>query len=212
MSKSFKKDLTGQRFGRLTVLEFVPNDKRGSYWKCKCDCGKTGIYQGSSLLSKNTQSCGCLKLVTAKTIQNQYIKKHGKRKTRLYNIWAKMRYRCYSQKDLAYNDYGERGIIVCDEWKDNFQAFYDWAMLNGYRDDLSIDRVDNDGNYTPQNCRWTDMKTQSRNRRSNTIVEYKGKAMCLTDAAKAAGISVNTIYRRYYQCGDRGERLFRPTK
>ena len=212
MSKSFKNDLTGQRFGRLTVLEFVPRTCKGSYWKCKCDCGAERVIGASGLISGQTKSCGCLKVEAAKIIQSKFIKKHGKRGTRLYNIWFKIKQRCFNKNNPAFNDYGGRGIGVCEEWKNDFQSFYNWAMENGYNEGLSIDRIDNDGNYEPSNCRWTDNKTQCRNRRSNVIVEYKGKKMCLTEAAELSGISINTIYRRYYHKGDRGERLFRPVR
>lgn len=209
MSKSFRKDLTGQRFGRLTVLEFVPTEGRISYWKCKCDCGNETVVQAMSLKSGNTRSCGCLcKEINCKRTTNRNTT-HGKSHTRLYNIWKLMKSRCLKKTNKRYKDYGGRGITVCDKWQNNFQAFYDWAMSNGYDDSLTIDRIDNNGNYEPLNCRWADTKTQVRNSRHNIMVKYNGEKICLTEAAEKSGINHNTLIDRYRH-GDRGEHLFRP--
>ncbi len=206
MSKSFKKDLTGQRFGRLVVLEFVPTEDKYSYWKCRCDCGNIITVRNSHILSGHTNSCGCLQ----KQKLRERLTTHNLTDTRLYRIWHNMKQRCYNYNHNSYNSYGGRGIKICDTWIDDFQAFYEWAMSNGYKDNLSIDRIDNNGDYEPSNCRWTDKVIQSRNKRTNTIVKYKGKDMCITDAANLSGISVKTLMARYHQYGDRGNRLFRP--
>ncbi len=214
MSKSFRKDLTGQRFGKLTVLEFVPDENRYAKWKCQCDCGKKTITRGDCLISGDTKSCGCLaKENSIKQGKVQGIKnvQHGQRKTRLYAIWSRMKGRCYNPHDTKYAYYGGRGITVCDEWIDNFQAFYDWSMANGYCDNLTIDRIDVNGDYTPTNCRWTDMKTQCRNTRRNVLVVYNGKTMTIAEAAERSGLSDKTLYSRYYR-GERGVRLFRPIR
>lgn len=207
MSKSYRKDLTGQRFGRLTVLEFVPDESKKTRWKCKCDCGNQKIIHGNHLLSGNTKSCGCLSQENAKR-QGENNKVHNKCNTRLYSIFHGMKDRCYNLNASNYLQYGGRDIAICDEWLNDFQAFYDWAILNGYKDNLSIDRVDNDGNYEPSNCRWVDVKTQCRNRRSNIFVEYEGKMLCLTDVAKILDIPCRALQKRYKR-GDRGEKLFR---
>ena len=205
MSKSYKKDLTGQRFGKLTVLEFVQTTDEESHWRCRCDCGNIAVIRIGGLTSGKTQSCGCLQKERA----SQAKKKHGMTHTRLYNIWKSMKERCYNRNAVNYNRYGGRGITICKEWQNNFQAFATWAQNNGYNDSLTIDRIDNYKEYSPDNCRWCDVQTQSKNRRSNVIVEYKGKKMCLKDAAKLSKIAYKVLWERY-QYGDKGERLFRP--
>ena len=209
MSKTFRKDLTGRRFGRLTVLEFVPTENTHSYWKCRCDCGKYKVISSVGLKTGNTASCGCISAERAREfIKTYHHPTHNLSKTKLYGIWAAMKQRCYNEKCTAHKNYGARGITVCGEWRNDFQAFYDWAMANGYRAGLTIDRIDNDGRYEPSNCRWSDRKKQSRNRRSNIYVNYNNKTMCLKDASKISGIPTHVLYRRY-RFGDRGEMLFR---
>lgn len=150
-------DLTGQRFGKLVVLERAKGNSKQINWLCKCDCGRTTVVQGSNLKNGHIRSCGCL-ISESNT-------KHGQWNTRLYRIYHAMKQRCYNPNSAPYPFYGGRGITVCSEWLNDFQAFYDWAMSNGYRDDLSIDRIDVDGNYEPGNCRWTIKTLQSFNRR-----------------------------------------------
>ncbi len=205
MSKTFKKDLTGQRFGRLTVLEFVPRKGRHSYWLCRCDCGNEKVICGESLLKGTTTSCSCKQREIVRTRSVT----HGLTDTRLYNSWCSMKARCYNHKNKEYNRYGGRGITICAEWKNNFKTFYDWAMANGYSDDLSIDRIDVNGNYEPANCCWATDMEQAGNRRSNVYVEYQGELMCFAEAARRSGLNQGTLKDRYYR-NDRGERLFRP--
>ena len=155
------RDLRGQRFGRLTVVDQLPAINKRTMWLCKCDCGNEASVDAQNLHTGHTQSCGCLRrerLSKASTT-------HGKRNTRLYSIWNHMKTRCRTKSYHAFRHYGGRGIRVCDEWLNDFQAFYDWAMANGYRDDLSIDRIDSDGNYSPDNCRWSTMAEQNKNKR-----------------------------------------------
>lgn len=207
MSKSFKHDLTGQRFGRLTVLEFVPTEDNKSHWKCKCDCGKIITVCGYNIENENTTSCGCLKKETT----SRMFKTHGFSKTRLYRIWTSMKKRCYNLKNSEYDNYGKRGIRMCSSWRDDFQVFYDWAMANGYDDSLTIDRIDVNKGYSSDNCRWADAKTQARNKRNNTMVEYRGETISLAEAAETSGINYGILQHRHFR-GDRGERLFRPVK
>lgn len=149
----------GDKYNRLTVVEFSHRDKNHHHhYKCRCDCGNESIVGISSLRSGHTKSCGCL------NIDN--ITKHGMCKTRIYNIYHVMIKRCYNKNIKHYQNYGARGIGVCPEWRESFVVFKDWAFANGYTDRLTLDRIDNDGNYCPENCRWATMKEQSANKRA----------------------------------------------
>lgn len=150
-------DLTGQRFGKLVVLEHVGRGR----WKCRCDCGNECVKHSVCLRDGRSDNCGCM---TGKKISENDTK-HGGCGTKLYEVWKSMRRRCSSPKSQDYPEYGGRGITVCNEWQD-FAAFRDWALMNGYREGLSIDRVDPDDGYNPSNCRWTNVGTQVWNRRN----------------------------------------------
>lgn len=156
------KDLTGQKFGRLTVIERAGSNSYGrALWLCVCDCGKIDIKQGKLLLNGHCRSCGCGEYENR--VNN--CTSHKLTNTRLYTIWGGMKQRCYYTKHKDYHNYGGRGITICDEWKNDFKAFYDWAITHGYRDDLTIDRIDVDKNYTPDNCRWATAHEQRINQR-----------------------------------------------
>ena len=156
-----RSDLAGKCFNRLTVIKEVTPYGRERCWLCKCDCGKETVVQQNNLVSGEVKSCGCLR-------QEILVKEHtthGGRYTRLYNIWRRMRSRCSKESDISYPNYGGRGIRVCREWETSFENFRDWALSAGYSDDLSIDRINNDRNYCPQNCHWATAKEQANNRR-----------------------------------------------
>lgn len=155
-------DLTGQKFGRLTVVNYYGSDKNGrALWLCKCDCGNIKVIRGNSLLSKLTVSCGCYNKEHAKKIHS----KHNMSDSKLYKVWHGMKTRCYNKNFMYYYNYGGRGITICDEWKNDFKIFYNWAIKNGYKEGLTIDRINNDGNYEPNNCRWITRAEQNRNQR-----------------------------------------------
>lgn len=164
--KKFRgKDMMGETFGRLTVVKCMGVNRRHSYvWLCSCSCGNTTIVDGNCLRRGNTKSCGCLNHENHILRPNRRV--HGQSGTRLYRIWKRMKSRCYNKNTEDYKKwYGSKGVKVCDEWKNDFQAFYDWAMANGYSEELTIDRIDPYGNYEPDNCRWADAKTQQSNKR-----------------------------------------------
>jgi hypothetical protein len=189
-------DYTGQQFGLLKVSE--KTEKRGHggsvVWKCICKCGKTAEIEASRL--KYHKSCGCLSKACASTFGSNQ-SKHSESSTRLYRIWCKMKSRCNNTKDKRFCDYGGRGIKVCEEWSDSYTAFSEWAKNNGYSDGLSIDRINNNGDYTPQNCRWSTTAEQALNKRSNKVIEHEGKLMTLKEWAKEVDLPYGCLQTRF---------------
>lgn len=187
----------GDRFGRLTVIGFerVKAQKRGTTLKaiCQCDCGGTTSVISSSLAQGKTKSCGCLQ----KEILIARNQKHGWSKTRLYREWKAMKGRCYYKKHEYFERYGGRGISVCDEWTNSFDKFRDWALSNGYQDNLSLDRIDPNGDYRADNCRWVSMEMQANNRTNSLLVDIDGKQMTLSEISKSYGLPYSTVYYKY---------------
>lgn len=191
MSKS--NNLVGRKFGKLLVIKRVENNKHNqAMWECLCECGNRSFASSASLVSGNTKSCGCLR----KEITQKRSQTHGKRESRLYTIWAGIKNRCYCKTASNYKYYGGRGITVCDEWLHDFQAFYDWAMANGYDDSLTIDRIDVNGNYEPSNCRWITQKAQMNNYSRNRLITYNGKTQTMSQWADELGIKYDTLESR----------------
>lgn len=187
-------DITGQRFGKLIVMERVGVAQKGeTLWKCKCDCGNEVIVRRTNLRTGHTRSCGCFHDECSQT--NSL--KHGMTGTRLNRIWKNMKDRCSESAKGTWRgrNYADRGITVCEEWKD-FQAFAKWATENGYQDNLTIDRIDNDGNYEPNNCRWATTKEQANNKRTSRFVEYQGNRYTTSELAELIGISKRTLITR----------------
>lgn len=188
-----KNDLTGKRFGKLVVECRAGKDSSGhSAWRCKCDCGNTKVARGSHLKAGDIQSCGC---IVAEQLRGRSTK-HGLEHTRLYRIWRGIMARCYNPESNRYHRYGGRGITVCEEWKNDVKAFFDWAVANGYRDDLTIDRKDNDGPYSPDNCRWATQKEQLNHTSRNRNVTINGVTKTVTQWAEINGISIGTVWTR----------------
>ena len=194
MSKSIQLQ-AGQKFGRLTIisLHHISNiPKSREFYLCKCDCGNETVVEKWNLKTKHTTSCGCF----AKDLKSKIKSIHGLSKHKIYGIWVGMKNRCYNKNEPVYYRYGGRDIIVCDEWKNDFMAFYNWSMANGYQEGLTIDRINNNGNYEPSNCRWITRKEQCRNRSTNKIFSYNGKSYCVMEWAKKIGIKYHTLLHR----------------
>lgn len=183
--------LVGQRFGRLVVKEFDHLEKnRGSYWKCQCDCGNKKIILRTDLLNHHTISCGCY----AKENMQKRSYKHGLSNARIHRIWNGMKQRCSNPNCHNYKNYGGRGIQVCKEWQ-TFITFYDWAINNGYNDQLSIERIDVNGNYEPDNCTWIPVSQQLSNKRNNVFFTYNGETYTIEQWSKKLNICRQVLSR-----------------
>lgn len=184
-------DLTGKKFGKLTVLKRAENNKhRQPQWLCKCDCGNETVVVGQKLRTGHTKSCGCI------VYEQKPRLTHGMTSTPLFTRWIGMKSRCNNPKNKKYNRYGGRGIKVCDEWENDFMAFYNWAISNGFEESLSIDRIDNNKGYSPDNCRWATPRQQANNTRRNIIVERDGEKVTLSDLCRNLGLNYRLVLSR----------------
>lgn len=204
-------DLTGQKFGRLTVIRLDESRQtRKTYWICQCECGGIKSARSDSLLCGAIKSCGCMKKEQDKSnlTANHSHKQSG---TRLYRIWQGMKKRCNNINTACYDRYGGRGIKVCEEWNNSFESFFEWAMNNGYSKELTIDRIDNNGNYEPNNCKWSTNQEQCNNRRSNIKITIGNATKTLTEWCNIFEVDYNTVLSRYKRYPDQTiEELFSP--
>lgn len=194
------EDLTGRRYGRLTVMyqagfRYKPSGQRNALWHCKCDCGNEKDIPANTLRNGRSKSCGCLNREEA----SKRALKHGGcvngELEGIYKTWQSMKKRCYEKSSNRYKEYGARGIKICDEWKD-YSTFREWALKNGYKKGLTIDRIDVNGNYCPENCRWATYKEQANNTRRNAYITAFGKTMTASQWEEETGIKQGTILSR----------------
>lgn len=186
-------DMTGQRFERLVVLKRAPIEKgKKPKWICQCDCGNITIVTRKHLLDGSTKSCGCYR----KDWSREHNTKHGFGRTRLHRIWSGMKDRTCNPNSKYWKNYGGRGITLCPEWY-KFENFLKWAIPSGYQDHLTLDRIDNDKGYSPDNCRWATIKEQENNRRNTVYCFYDGEKVPLTILSERLGIGVSKCRRLY---------------
>lgn len=201
------EEMIGKRFERLTVIKQVDDyvSKSGRAHKrflCVCDCGTQKEFLKEHLVSGRTKSCGCLR-----SERGRKAVKHGEIHTRLYRTWSNMLTRCYNPNVYAYKNYGGRGIIVCDEWHE-YKKFSEWARRTGYTDELTIDRINNDGNYCPENCRWADEYTQANNKRNIHWITYNNETKSIKEWARELNVSYKALHSRIVRYGWSVERAF----
>ena len=193
-------DLTGNKYGRLTVIRRVPNMNGHTMWLCKCECETEISVAARHLKSGDTRSCGCYR--------KEAMASHFMSKTRLYKIWSNMKTRCNNPQNKRYTDYGARGIRVCNEWNSNFDSFYNWSMSSGYSDSLTIDRINVNGNYEPDNCRWITKAEQNSNKRNTVFITYNGITETMAWWANKLNLYKATISKRHRKGWSDEECLF----
>lgn len=189
-------DLVNQRFGRLVAIRKSHRQNNKVMWECLCDCGNTTYVSTNYLTSGRIRSCGCFR----KDQISERNTTHNQRHTRLYEVWKNIKCRCYNPNNKAYKNYGGRGIAMFDEWHNNYQAFYDWSISNGYSLGLTIDRIDVNGNYEPTNCRWVNRTVQANNKRANHYITYNGETHSIADWARKQGLSYECLSARLNSC------------
>lgn len=202
-----REDIIGMRFGRLTVQSYSHSQKSEKwagykhYYNCICDCGNTYIGERNSLKSGNTQSCGCIRseMLIKRNKDTGILHGDSKKYRWLYGIWIAMKSRCENPLNKCYSFYGGNGIQVCPQWHD-WEQFKQWALNNGYQDNLTIDRIDFSGNYEPSNCRWADCQTQANNKRNNKYITYQGRTQSLSDWCRELGLNYDRTKQRINAC------------
>lgn len=196
-------DISGNRYGRLLVVGYagiIRSKKSGhtaTLWNCKCDCGNELTVPRYRLTSGNTRSCGCLKVDT----NARRCTTHGKSKSKLYSVWGSMKDRCYRESDKGYVNYGGRGIRVCDQWRNSFDEFRKWAIESGYKDGLTIERNDVNGNYCPENCCWIPKAEQSKNRRNCHYITYHGETKTLSEWSRELHVDRQCVRNKENELG-----------
>ena len=193
-------DLTGCKFGRWSVISKAPNHVTSSgnsftAWNCVCDCGTKRVVLNNALKSGASTSCGCIHREKQVEVARNNFSTHKETKTRLYQIWAGMRKRCNNPNASNYSNYGGRGITVCEEW-DDYTSFRDWALSHGYSDSMSIDRVNVDTGYSPNNCRWVGSVAQANNRRTSKLISMNGVTHTIAEWAKELNIPYKTLWKK----------------
>lgn len=193
----------GKQYAHLLILKEIPTAKYETRKVlCRCDCGTEKIVDFENVISGHTKSCGCYK----RTLLIDRSTTHGMSNTRLYKVWGLMIQRCYDKNSRAYKGYGGRGITVCDEWLDNFVEFHDWAYSHGYNEraaymECTLDRIDVNGNYCPENCRWVDAKEQCNNKTTNRKITFNGETHTIAEWAKKYNINYTTLFCRLFKLG-----------
>ena len=195
-----RKDLTGMRFGMLVCVEPLGTNKYGTVWKCLCDCGNTTLVGCGSLLQGNTKSCGCLQRHKARTVHLTHGDDCRNRASKLYRRWADMKTRVKNPRCRCAKNYGNRGISLCKQWE-HYEPFRDWALSHGYRDDLTLDRIDVDGDYCPDNCRWITLREQCRNKRNTARYEN----IPVVELCERAGVNYHSVMTAVYRAVSRGK-------
>lgn len=198
------QNLSGMKFNKLTILSRAETHNKHTFWLCQCECGNQKIIDGSALKSGNTQSCGCLSKSNAE--------KHGISKTRIYRILEGMKSRCYDKNCPRYCYYGGKGVTVCDEWLKSPLKFYEWALNNGYKNNLTIERIDVGGNYSPDNCRWATHREQCNNRTTNRWIEYNSQKYTIAQLSEKYKIPYSTLRARLDRGWTLDEALFTPLR
>lgn len=200
-------DLTNNKYGRLTVLKKLQNHNKHIMWLCKCECGNEIKASGYNLKSGHVKSCGCLK----SELSRKRKLTHGLSKTFLYAEWARIRRRCNNPNMTCYKDYGGRGIKVCSEW-DSVENFINWSLLNGYKNGLSIDRIDNNKGYSPDNCRWVTRKVQANNKRNNHLITYNGETKTLAQWSEHLNLPYGVLKYRINNNWNTEKAFFSPVE
>lgn len=203
-----KNNLINKKFNNLLVEKKSYTRNNNVYWECLCDCGKTTFVSTANLNNNRTKSCGCLKI----NILLERSTKHRQRHTKLYEVWKSIKQRCLNPKNKAYHNYGGRGITIFSEWINSYESFYNWSLTNGYKEGLSIDRINVNGNYEPNNCRWTTRKVQCNNTRVNKYFTINNETKSLSDWCRIYNIKYSTVAERLYYNWDIIKALTTPIK